>query len=319
MKLPTTHLEQIRLRDVLLLDHLQETGSLRMTAQRLHVTQPAVTQSLQALERSFGVELVKRGGRGQRGVNLTTAGEAALVRMRVARAEMLAAHVAAHAPLVQRLRLGVLPLAMFDVVPKALLKLKKAMPQVSMELTESSVAGLWESFRSGQLDAIVSRLPSPSEGEPLPQGVVCRRVETSVDLLTFVCAQSHPAAALRRPSLAYLAQQDWALPPDTTLTRQLFDQLFIRASLRPPQASITSFLFHSNLQLAATGQWLTVSPLAAVRLYAKALALKAIRVEWGESNAGLFLIFRESALTNPAIAALQASFRFAIPLGSAAA
>ena len=59
-------IEQLRLRDLLLLDQLEQTGSLRATAEHLHVTQPAVTQALQVLERAFGVALVQRGQRGQR-------------------------------------------------------------------------------------------------------------------------------------------------------------------------------------------------------------------------------------------------------------
>jgi DNA-binding transcriptional LysR family regulator len=52
-----------------------KSGSITAAADELFVTQPAVTQQLQALERELGLPLVARAGRG---VRLTSAGEALL-------------------------------------------------------------------------------------------------------------------------------------------------------------------------------------------------------------------------------------------------
>ncbi len=58
---------QLRLRDLMLLEHLGEVGTLSEAAVRMHVTQSAITQALQSLEDAFGAKLVERGGRGTRG------------------------------------------------------------------------------------------------------------------------------------------------------------------------------------------------------------------------------------------------------------
>ena len=73
-------LEQIRLRDLILLEHIQTLGTLRQAALALHVTQPAVTQMLKGLELAFGVALVERG---RRGVSLNAAGQAALAALKL--------------------------------------------------------------------------------------------------------------------------------------------------------------------------------------------------------------------------------------------
>ena len=52
---------QLRVRDLLLLEHLDELGSLTETAARLHVTQSAITQALQVLEKA-GLLKVEYGG-----------------------------------------------------------------------------------------------------------------------------------------------------------------------------------------------------------------------------------------------------------------
>jgi DNA-binding transcriptional LysR family regulator len=308
MNSSTARIDRLRLRDLLLLDHLEQTGSLRATAERLHVTQPAVTQALQVLERAFGVALVLRGQRGQRGVSLTPAGQAALVRLRVAREELLAAHAAAQAPQITTLRVGALPLATFHVLPQALARLRVAMPDVHIELTESTVSGLWQALTDGKVDAIVCRLPSHSERETLPVGMVHRAVSVGTERLVFVAGQGHALAAKRRPPLALLARQAWVLPPAGAYTRAAFDQIFKRAGLKPPVAAISSFSFHSNLQLAAASDLLTVAPESAVRTYGQALKLKVIPADWGEQSSGIVLAFRESSRGYPAVAALQNCF-----------
>jgi DNA-binding transcriptional LysR family regulator len=310
MNSSTARIEQLRLRDLLLLDHLDQTGSLRVTAERLNVTQPAVTQALQVLENAFGVTLVQRGRRGQRGVSLTPAGQAALVRLRIARQELIAAHTAALTPLITTLRVGVLPLAMFHVLPQALARLRVAMPNIHIELNESTVSGLWGALADGQVDAIVCRLPSPGERLPLAAGIVYHTVSSGTERLVLVAGRAHPLVTKRNPSLESIAQQAWVLPPASAFTRMVFDQVFIRAGLKPPVASITSLSFHSNLQLAAASDLMTVAPESAVRTYERALKLKIIPAEWGEQSSGVVLAYRESSLNNPAVAALQGCFHY---------
>jgi DNA-binding transcriptional LysR family regulator len=301
-------IEQLRMRDMQLLEHLAQTGSLRATAERLHVTQPAVSQALQGLEQAFGVTLVQRGRRGQRGLGLTAAGQAALARLRVARQELLAAQAAAQAPHTTWLRIGAPPLAMLHVLPPALARLKAAWPQIQVELREASVAGLWDLLDTGEVDALVCRLPDGSGGRVLPPGTVWQQLSVGTEALALVAGEAHRLAPPRRSTLAQLAQQDWALPPVGTATRQAFDQLFMRASLSPPRAGIQSSLFHSNLLLAANGHWLTVAPLAAVKLYAQALHLKVLPAPWPVDPIGVGLALRDSSLGHPAVQALRRAF-----------
>ena len=77
-------LGQMRLRDLRLLDFVARFKTLGKIAEQLHLTQPAVTQALQALEQSFGTQLVVRESRG---VTLTPAGTAALAHLRAMAAE----------------------------------------------------------------------------------------------------------------------------------------------------------------------------------------------------------------------------------------
>jgi DNA-binding transcriptional LysR family regulator len=185
----SARVEQLRLRDLLLLEHIATQGSLRKVSEALHVTQPAITQALQGLERAFGVALVDRE---RRGVQLTAAGRAALARLRSARSEITAACEAAQAPERPLLRIGSSPMAALDVLPRALTRLRKAVPAAQVVLPETSVPRLWTALAEGQLDAIAARQPSLAQGERLPEGVAFDVVGS--ERMVIVAAQSHPLA-----------------------------------------------------------------------------------------------------------------------------
>lgn len=297
---------QLRLRDLLMLEHIAELGSLRAAAERLHVTQSAVSQALAGLESAFGTALVERGRRGQRGVRLTAAGTAAQARLRAARHELLAAREAARVPARVPLRLGVLPLAMLELVPVALARLREQVPGLEVSLVEGTVTILWNLLARGEVDAVVGRLPVVTESNPIPSGIAHWRLGT--ERLVLCGARSHPAARKRAPDLTMLREYDWVAPPTGSLTRLSLDQLFVRAGLAPPRPVVTSLSFHANLHLAGRAGLLTIAPESAVRSYMQALDLRILAAPWAGSDADVVLACREAGLAQPAMAALLECF-----------
>jgi DNA-binding transcriptional LysR family regulator len=298
---------QLRLRDLTLLEHLQELGTLTGAAARLHVTQSAITQALQSLEQAFGHALVVRGRRGQRrGVQLTPAGAAALAHLRVARHELEAALAASAASGSPELRLGALPLALVHTLPGALARLRGRIPRVHVRLTEDTVPSLWQRLEAGEFDAIVCRLPALSERQRLPEGVAHRTV--GHDALVLTCARAHPLARRRKPPLALLRSHDWVLPPEGSYTRLAVDQLFLRAGLNGPRPVITSMSFHANLRLAAEGGLLAVAPRSAALAVRDALDLVLIPMDWNREDTAVTLVWREASRGNPALVAFLECF-----------
>jgi DNA-binding transcriptional LysR family regulator len=302
---------QLRLRDLLLLEHIAELGSLRAAAERLHVTQSAVSQALAGLESAFGTTLVERGRRGQRGVRLTAAGVAAQARLRAARHELLAAREAARTPARVALRLGVLPLASLEMVPEALARLRTQLPGLEVNLVEGTVTVLWSLLARGEVDAVIGRMPVLTESNPMPPGIAHWRIGT--ERLVLCAARLHPVARRRAPDLAQLREYDWVAPPTGSLTRLAFDQLFVRAGLIPPRPVVTSLSFHANLHLAGRAGLLAVAPELAVRSYTQSLDLKVLAAPWAESDADVVLACREAGLAQPAMAALLDCFEVQRP------
>lgn len=294
---------QLRLRDLMLLEHLHELRSITATAARMHVTQSAITQAVHSLEEAFGQSLVARG---RRGVSLTPAGAAALVHLRVARHELLAAHAAAADPGILDLRIGALPLTLVRPLPDALARLRKRLPHVHVRLTEDTVPNLWRQIEAGLHDAIVCRLPALSEQQRLPAGVAHRTV--GEETLVLVCGRTHPIARRRKPSLALLREQAWVLPPEGSYTRLAIDQLFLRAGLNGPRAAVTSMSFHANLRLAAEGSLLAMAPRSAALEARDVLGLVLFPMDWGREDTAVTLVWREASLGNPALVELLECF-----------
>jgi DNA-binding transcriptional LysR family regulator len=297
---------QLRLRDLMLLEHLQELGSLTDAAARMHVTQSAITQALQSLEAAFGQSLVARGRRGQRGASLTTAGAAALLHLRIARHELEAALAAAADPGTLELRIGALPVTLVRPLPEALARLRRRLPQVHVRLSEDTVPSLWRRIEAGEFDAIVCRLPALSERPRLPAGVAHRAV--GEEALVVVCGRAHPLARRRKPSLTQLRAHDWVLPPEGSYTRLAIEQLFLRAGLECPRAAITSMSFHSNLRLVSESGLLAVTPRSAALAMREPLALSVFTLDWGRDDSAVTLAWREASLTNPALVTLLECF-----------
>lgn len=148
-----------------------EEGSFSAAARRVHVSQPALSQTVNALERELGVQLVVRSNVG---IRLTDSGAQLLARARA----MLADHDATVAALADRggapaaIRLGV-PLEMpADLLADALARLAAEFPDAAVQVRHHSSAGALEALTAGDLDVgLVRQRPA---GQQLDSVLVLR-------------------------------------------------------------------------------------------------------------------------------------------------
>jgi DNA-binding transcriptional LysR family regulator len=143
-----------------------EEGGLSAAARRLHLSQSALSQVVQSLERQLGVRLLTRT---HTGATPTAAGQ---VLVRSARA-LLAEHDRAVAEVVAlgndgaavagRLRIGV-PLELpLDTLPSALAGLNVAHPETRVDIRHGSSAGQLARLTNGELDLALVRYRPPGE------------------------------------------------------------------------------------------------------------------------------------------------------------
>jgi DNA-binding transcriptional LysR family regulator len=305
-------LEQIRLRDLMLLEQVQALGTLRLVAEALHVTQPAVTQILKGLEQAFGVALVLRG---RRGVTLTAAGQAALVRLRCARHELERAREAALASQTPQLRIGATPIATLELLPMAVSRMRQQVPQARITLTETGVETLWRQLAEGSIDVLVGRLPSLSQQQPLAAGL--RHQSVGSARMVLVAGRTHPlvrrargrARALTRPQwMRALAESAWVLPPGEALAVLSFNEWFTQAGQVPPQASVESGSFYASLNMVSRAELLTLVPEAAAQGLLESLKLAILDTPWSNPMIDIVFAARESSWDQEVVSRLRACF-----------
>ncbi|GHJ36587.1 LysR family transcriptional regulator [Streptomyces sp. TS71-3] len=129
-----------------------EEGGLSRAARRLHVSQPALSQTMSALERELGVQLLVRSSTGVKATDagMTLLAEARAVLARYDQAlSAVARHTAAGGGV---LRLGI-PLELpGDLLSRPLAELAAAYPATRVQVSHMSTSVQFESLRRGDID-----------------------------------------------------------------------------------------------------------------------------------------------------------------------
>ncbi len=205
---------------------IAEAGTFTAGAERVHVTQAAISMQIRQLEQETGVRLFLRT---PRRVLLTEAGERLLERAR----RILREHDAALAELRElagaesgRLRIGTASaMIASDPLPQILQELRTLHPRAEIVVESGTSAALVEQILAGELDIAFVSLP-----------VEARGVETEVlsrDELVAIARPDHPLATRRVVDAATLARERLILGERGGNTRRLIDQFFAQAGVRP--------------------------------------------------------------------------------------
>ncbi|MEA3157899.1 MAG: hypothetical protein QOK44_5488 [Betaproteobacteria bacterium] len=247
-------IERLRIKHLRLLELLVEVGTVRKAAERLHISQPGVSQMLKELESAFGGALFARTRGGvaanERAATLLRRLRPVLGELRAAQSEMFSSAQAV-------LRIGANLQFLTHLLPHALSSLRYSYPDLRFVLREGATNALIEALLAGDLDCTIGRLSMSSPRDsvlselrvwPLYGGELC-----------LVVGRSHPLAKRKHVTLHDLAGEAWALGDTTGQARMLLDRLFIRAELPPPRPVLECRPQFANLAFVASMQLVTVA------------------------------------------------------------
>ena len=177
-----------------------EEGSVSAAARRLHVSQSALSQTIQALERQLGVQLLVRR---TTGVATTKAGAVLLreARALITQHDRAVAAVESEAAAPGTLRVGI-PLELpADLLPRALADLSASFPRTRAEISHAATATQLAELAAGRLDvALVRERPAGSEYD----AVLAVEEALGVVLATVRAAELADPAGIRLDRLAGL-------------------------------------------------------------------------------------------------------------------
>jgi DNA-binding transcriptional LysR family regulator len=269
---------RVRLRDLHVLLTVVQWGSMAKAAQRLAVSQPAVSKSIADLEHTLKVRLLDRG---PQGVEPTLYGRALVrrglavfdeLRQGVGEIEFLASSAAGE------VRIGCNESLSAALLPAVIELLHLEHPEVTVHVAQMSrpITVEVRALRERNVDLIIAR------GEfAVPEDDVESNVLFTEPFIVVASVDSQWARR-RKLQLAELIDEKWILYPPEEAPGALVHQAFRNRGLAVPRARIATMSYHLRDVLLMTGEYLTVIPACMLHvLNAKRPTVKRLPIDLG--------------------------------------
>lgn len=227
---------------------IAETGSFSLAGERLHLTQPAVSKRLAALEAQLNVRLFDRLGRE---TDLTEAGRALLPRAyQIINVldDTRRALTNLNGDVSGRLCLATSHHIGLHRLPPLLRTFTRAYPKVNLDIRflDSEIA--YEEILHGRVEVAVITL-APQTAAPV------RATNVWDDPLDFVVAPEHPLAQKKGITLADVAAYPAVFPGGNTFTHHIAQRLFEREGLAPNITMSTNYLETIKMMVSIGIAW----------------------------------------------------------------
>jgi len=283
-------LEKLRLSLVVL-----EEGSLRRAAERLHISQSAITRQIQLLEHDLGGRLLERTSAGVR----PTIGGHALAE----KASGLLADYDSTMAEIRRLvrgesealRIGYVASAVQEYLGPALAALRRSNPNVKVKMLDQTPGEQIIALRRGEIDLALTH----HGGNLLSRDFYTRRLASVPSLV--VLPLDHPLASKKQISISELKCESFVGAPDTVVPgyNQKVTQFCRRfGKFRPRFVSIESPInLAEGLSLAANEGAISLHPMFISHLRIP----NAVMVPIGEKEAtwDLFIVWQRGKTSGP--------------------
>lgn len=258
----------LSLTDFKLFVAVAELGNLTRAAQRCHLSLPAVSQRIQAMEQQARCKLLERRARG---VDLTAAGDtfAQHARAMLLEADSMSAALSAFAGGLQgNITVLANTTAVSELMPKVLAAFLAAHEQVTVSLREHGNREIARAVREGRADVGIVA------GDVDFSGLEATHFAT--DRLVLVVAHRHPLARRAKATFADVVDLPMVgLYEGSTIQRFLAER--VEAMGRPPmRPRIEVNNFDAICLMAEAGVGIGVVPASVVQRLAGGLKIKAV-------------------------------------------
>jgi len=268
------------LRDLEVFVATADAGSIARAAERTHTVASAVSKRISDLEESLGAPLLVRGAKG---IELTAAGHALLVRARVLlhQAAQLEDEMRRHAAgLRGYVRIFANISAIVEFLPSALASFASAHPEIHVHLEEHLSAAIAAAVAANSADlGIVSELPAID-------GLVTEPFRK--DELVVVARPDHPLATRDTVAFADIADAAFVGLHAGSSLHNLLTRVAVEAGVNLNwRIHVTSF--DAACAMVAAGLGISIVPRAATSAYIRSLSLSAIPLAEPWAQRQLFL------------------------------
>ncbi|RCL24516.1 LysR family transcriptional regulator [Pseudomonas sp. AFG_SD02_1510_Pfu_092] len=267
---------------------IAETGSFSGAAERLFLTQPAISKRIAGLEQQLDVRLFDRLGRE---VTLTEAGRALLPRayqilnvLDDTRRALtnLSGEVSGRLTLATSHHIGL------HRLPPLLRAFTRQHPAVALDIQFMDSEQAYDEILHGRAEiAVITLAPEPHH--------LVQAVPVWDDALDFVAAPEHPLANNHAVSLADVARHPAVFPGGNTFTHHIVQRLFESQGLTPNIAMSTNYLETIKMMVSIGLAW-SVLPRTMLDEQVAPIALPGIQL----SRQLGYILHTERTLSNAA-------------------
>lgn len=222
-----------------------ESGSMVRAAEKLHLTQPALTRRVQNLESRLGVELLDRLGKP---LKPSAAGHEvyAMARGVLRAVDNLVSVASPDSEPSGELRIGIPPFLAEVALEKPVDRLRSAYPRLTLRVTAGWSPAQLEGVERGALDASIVLMPS---GYAPPDTLHATRLAFLPTIIVAARSLGLPDVST---TLADLSRFDWVLNQDGCGMRSTLKRTLDNACL-PLNVAVEAFGSELQLSLVARG------------------------------------------------------------------
>jgi LysR family pca operon transcriptional activator len=248
---------RIKFRHLLCFLEVARQGSLAKAADKLAISQPALSKTLKELESLLSATLFVRN---KRGAALTEAGVAFMryagPSVQALREGVNSLRSGIHEPVT--VRLGVLSTVESLLVPEVICRLHAQHPSLVVSVATGPSAYLLSQLRLGELDLVIGRMTDS------PQILGLSFEHLYSESMTLVVRAGHPLLA-EGDLRATLEDFPLVLPLAGTTIRQFADSLFVQHGIQPPRQRLETLSLTLSRRYVASSDAVWIAPFDAVR------------------------------------------------------
>jgi DNA-binding transcriptional LysR family regulator len=249
-----------------------DEGSFTAAAQRLYLTQSAVSQQMATLEREIGVSLLRRM---PRGVRLTPAGDVLATRAKGLFAEIATieqeVHTFGDGP--QEIMLGAFATAGVELLPVALKAFKVRCPDVRVQLSSVYTDDAINRLRDGDIHVL---LTWEYDFAPQPMVGSVAQLRLTDDPLLVVLPADHALAREDQVRLVDLAADRWVVRSHRPPYEDAYETMCRIAGFEPDVAFRTDD-YQSLQGLVAAGMGVSLIPQLSLTAHRDDVVIRPLR------------------------------------------
>jgi len=288
---------RLKLHDVRVLMSVVQAGSMHKAAERLAISQPAVSRAIGDLEQALGVRLLDRS---PTGIEPTRYGRAIIkrgfavfdeLRQGVKDIEFLAD------PTAGELRIGTTEALAAGLVLAVVDRLTQRHPRIAFDVVATGPSSkLCRDLMERNVELLICRI-TESLVEEHSEHMIIENLFN--DSLVVVAGLQNPWTRRRKIKLAELVNEPWTLLPFDGPVGAMAAEVFRANGVKPPRPTVTTLSLTMHIKLAATGRFLTMMMASTLMPPSKHPSLRVLPVELPDQRSTVAIVTLKNRTLSP--------------------